>query len=158
LDQTGAPSEFAAQPPEQTPPAGEPFAPPAQESPQPLPATEEIAPPVDAPAPGPLTSPGTPPAATVHDNSLLDNTASEPLVVAKKLEAELARALRGSRQMRENNPREALEMLRQARGSIETAGIDPVRRQVLLARSQSAIDELEHYLRENASRIGLKQQ
>ena len=131
LDQTSAPPVAAEQMPDPTPPATE--------------TAEE--PPLPAAAPGHL--PG----------SLLNKTAEDQQLASRQLSAQVSRGLSEARKLREgDDPKRALEILKELRAATEGSSVDDVQRKQYLLRIDRAVTETERYLVANRAKIELKEQ
>ncbi|MEX0938943.1 MAG: hypothetical protein WDZ59_13860 [Pirellulales bacterium] len=86
---------------------------------------------------------------------LIDQAGTDQQILARKLSAEITRQQTEARKLRERNPAGALELLKQAKQSVENSGVEPNARQQLLRRVDLSITELEKYINDNRAHLEL---
>lgn len=89
------------------------------------------------------------------DSSMLDEAESEQAVLARQLVTAVGQAQVESRQIRESEPRRALEMLQKVRNDVEKSGISQQYRDQLVRRLDTTIGDTERYIEQNKAQIEL---
>lgn len=98
----------------------------------------------------------TPPAASpAIDATMLDAANDEQQVLARQLVTAVGQAQVESRQIRETEPRRALEMLQKVRADVENSGISKQYRDQLIRRLEMTIGDTEIYIENNKAQIEL---
>ena len=87
--------------------------------------------------------------------SLIDDATGKQQLLAKQLLADVAQKQVAAGKLREKDPKKAMELLKQARGKVETSGVDPQVRDQLLRRVDRSIEELDKYIVANRAQIEL---
>lgn len=88
---------------------------------------------------------------------LMNEAAAEGQVNYRRVSAELAQKEQAARNLQESNPKQALELLKQARGIIEEASLDSQAREILLRRVSHDVEQLEQFIDANRGRIELNE-
>jgi general secretion pathway protein D len=101
-----------------------------------------------------LAAPQNPPGAG-HAPTMLDEAAARQQVLARQVGSELAHREANARAMLATNPQGALEALTEAKKKIESAGLEPQTRDVLLRRADRAIADAKQFIEENRPQIEL---
>ncbi len=91
----------------------------------------------------------------VVDADLLDKADDEQQVLARQLVTAVGQAQVEARQIRETEPRRALEMLNKVRGDIEKSGVSQQYRDQLVRRLSTTIGGTERYIEANKAQIEL---
>lgn len=100
---------------------------------------------LSAPTPGRMNKP----------ESLLDSATSKDQLATKQLMADLAQKEIASGKIREKEPKRAMELLKEARGMVEAAQVEPAAKAQLLRRVDRKVTELDRYIADNRSQIEL---
>jgi general secretion pathway protein D len=87
--------------------------------------------------------------------TLLNNTTSAQQLLATQLSADVAKKEIAAGKVRDKDPKKAMELLKEARGMIEAAGVEPEARGLLLRRVDRKVAELDKYIAENRAQIEL---
>ena len=87
-----------------------------------------------------------------------DEVASEQAVLLKKIGSEVAQAETTAKKLQTTDPRKALSLLEDARGSVESATIDPAAKAQTLRRLDREIGDVRAYMEENAHMLKLDEQ
>lgn len=85
--------------------------------------------------------------------ALLDSTASAQLLLAKQVSNELAQKETAAGKIRDKDPKQAMQILKDARAAVEAAGIDPESRAQFLRRVDRKVAELDKYIADNRGKI-----
>ena len=93
--------------------------------------------------------------AAASAGSLLTKTAADEQVLARKVIADLAAQRSEAKRLQATDPKKSLEILRQARESIEKSGLDTETRDRLLRSADRGISDAEQYIETNRPRIEL---
>ncbi len=88
----------------------------------------------------------------------LNQITQQQALLRKQISAQLADAQRRARQVREQDPRQALVLLEEARVMVQNSPLDPAAKQQLLYRVDGDIRQLRQYIAENAPLIELQDQ
>ncbi|QDT68162.1 outer membrane porin HofQ [Planctomycetes bacterium MalM25] len=97
-----------------------------------------------------------PPAASpAIDATMLDAANDEQQVLARQLVTAVGQAQVESRQIRETEPRRALEMLQKVRTQVENSGVSQQYRDQLVRRLSTTIGDTERYIENNKAQIEL---
>ncbi len=88
----------------------------------------------------------------------LNQLTQQQALLRKQVSAQLADAQRRARQMRQQDPRQALVVLEEARVMVQNSPLDPAAKQQLLYRVDGDIRQLRQYIAENAPLIELQDQ
>ncbi len=91
----------------------------------------------------------------VKPESLIDGASARQQLLAKQVSADVAQKQIASGKIREKDPKRAMNLLKEARANVESAGLDPQARTQLLRRVDRSISELDKYISENRSQIEL---
>lgn len=89
--------------------------------------------------------------------NLMNEAAAEGQLKYRRVSAELAQKEQAARNLQESNPKQALELLKQARGVVEAAALDSQAREMLLRRVNRDVEELERFIDANRGRIDLNE-
>lgn len=89
--------------------------------------------------------------------NLMNEAAAEGQLKYRRISAELAQKEQAARNLQETNPKQALELLKQARGVVEAATLDSQAREMLLRRVNRDVEELERFIDANRGRIELNE-
>lgn len=98
--------------------------------------------------PAPLASPNV-------DASMIDQTDKDQQVLARQLSTSVGRAQVEARDLRETEPRRALETLETVRKEVESSGVSQEHRALLLRRVESSVAETKKYIEDNRAQIEL---
>ncbi len=98
-------------------------------------------------SPEPLTGP---PA-----NALIEQTADEQRMLARRVQADVARQETAARNLLEREPKRALEMLEASRAMVESSGLEAESKEILLRRVDRALAETNRYIDEHGALIDL---
>jgi general secretion pathway protein D len=85
--------------------------------------------------------------------ALLDSTTSAQLLLAKQVSADLAQKETAAGKIRDKDPKQAMQILKDARAAVEAAGIDPESRAQFLRRVDRKVAELDKYIADNRAQI-----
>ena len=119
-----------------------------------------VPPPRDGSQPTEIPPPGAPPAVmppAPGEESLIDKSAAGQQVLARKVAAELGRQQSEAKRLQETDPKRALEILKQARASVEKAGLDEATRGQFQRSLDRRIAEVQRYIDSNRPRIELNE-
>jgi general secretion pathway protein D len=87
------------------------------------------------------------------DPSLIDSAEAQGQVLARQLQAEVGRSQTEARRLREQDPQQALEIIKTARQKVADAQITDEVRNLLLRRLDVTRDQTEQYLEEHRAEI-----
>ena len=90
-------------------------------------------------------------------NGLMNQAAAEGQLNYRRVSAEINQKEQAARNLQESNPKQAMELLKQARGIIEEATLDSQAREILLRRINHDVDQLEQFIDANRGRIELNE-
>lgn len=133
---------------ESDPPAAQPAAP---QRPTSAPAIPERR--VDLQTGGPQPQPATP--GNLPSGALLEDVSAGQRIAEKQLAVEVGRQQRQARDMRETDPKQALELLKGTRRLIEQSGVEPSARALLLRRVETTAADIQAYLEAHRADIEL---
>lgn len=102
-----------------------------------------------------LSAPPAGPRSGVKSDSLIDNTTAKQKLLAKQLSADIGHKQIAAEKAREKNPKHAMEILKEARATVEASELDPDVRSQQLRRVDRSIAELDKYITENRAQIEL---
>jgi general secretion pathway protein D len=88
-------------------------------------------------------------------DKLLDRTAENQQLLAKQLLAEIAQKQIKANNLREKDPKGAMALLKEAKASVESSGLDPALRAQLVRRVDRTIEDLDKYIVQNKAQIEL---
>ncbi len=88
-------------------------------------------------------------------DKLLDRTSEHQQLLAKQLVAEIAQKQIKANNVRAKDPKAAVALLKEARASVESSGLEPQLRAQLLRRIDHTQEELDKYIVENRAQIEL---
>lgn len=88
---------------------------------------------------------------------LMNEAAAEGQVNYRRVQAELGQKEQAARNLQESNPKQALELLKQARAIVEEATLDSQAREFLLRRVNRDVEDLERFIDANRGRIELNE-
>jgi len=86
---------------------------------------------------------------------LLDAAGSEQAVLARQVSNDLAKKEMAAEKIREKDPKQAMEILKEARGAVEAAGLDAEQKGILTRRVDRKIADLDKYIIANRAKIEL---
>src|SRR5262249_42154288 len=89
------------------------------------------------------------------DPPLLDNTTSQKNLMTKQLLAELAQKEVAAGKIRAKDPKRAVEMLKEARATIEASGLPVEDRGQLLRRVDRKLADLDKFITDNKAELEL---
>ena len=92
------------------------------------------------------------------EDSLLDAAAAKAQLLAKQLSAEVVREQTRADKVHEQDPKQARELLTQAREKVEQSEVDAQHKALLLARIDRSLGELDKYIEANRAQISLDSQ
>jgi general secretion pathway protein D len=96
-----------------------------------------------------------PPDSQQSPDSLIGKTTEQQQLLAKQLLSDIAQKQVAAGKIREKDPTKSMELLKEARASVESAGLDPQIRAQLLRRVDRSIQELDRYITDNRAQIEL---
>lgn len=112
--------------------------------------------PIETPAANPAEAAG-PPAALPE--SLLGQATAEQQVATRQLQQQVSRRLAEARNLREaDDPKQALEILKELRGTVEKSELEATMRQQYLLRIDRSLNETEKYLEAHGLQLEFKEQ
>jgi general secretion pathway protein D len=85
--------------------------------------------------------------------ALLDSTSSAQLLLARQVSNELAQKETAAGKIRDKDPKQAMQILKDARAAVEAAGIDADSRAQFLRRVDRKVVELDKYIADNRAKI-----
>jgi len=88
--------------------------------------------------------------------SMLDETAASQQRLYQQVAMDVAHQETEAKAIRETDPRGAMALLQEARQRVETAGLEPIARDRMLARVDRSLAEMQRYIEENRARIDLE--
>jgi general secretion pathway protein D len=88
-------------------------------------------------------------------DKLLDRTTDNQQLLAKQLLAEIAQKQIKANNIREKDPKGAMALLKEAKASVESSGLEPSLRAQLTGRVDRTIRELDEYIVQNKAQIEL---
>ncbi|HEV3138254.1 MAG TPA: hypothetical protein VGZ26_10125, partial [Pirellulales bacterium] len=86
---------------------------------------------------------------------LIDSAAAKQQLLYKQTSAEVAQKEIAATKIREKDPKRAAEILKEARATVDGAGLDPEARAQLLRRVDRKVAELDKYIDDNRAQIEL---
>jgi len=89
--------------------------------------------------------------------NLMNEAAAEGQLKYRRVSAELAQKEQAARNLQESDPKQALELLKQARTIVEQTALDTQAREMLLRRVNRDVEELERFIGANHGRIELNE-
>lgn len=92
------------------------------------------------------------------DSSTLDLADQGEQVVARQLQAELTKRQIEASRLREKNPKQALQLLREVRGQVEKSNLSSAVSSQLIRRVDISIKETEEYIQQHRAEIELDEQ
>jgi general secretion pathway protein D len=95
------------------------------------------------------------PSKTKAPSTLLDSAAESQQVLARQMSAEIGKKQSEARHMREQDPRQALKLLKDARQQVTDSKLSDEYRTQLLHRIDITLDETEKYINDHRSEIEL---
>jgi len=104
----------------------------------------------------PPANPTAPPAPAAGD--LIGDAAKRQQLLFKQVSSDLARKQTEARNMRDNEPKKALDLLVQARAEVTASGLDPQFRDQLLRRLEISVRDTEQFITANRADIELAEQ
>ncbi|MFO0900408.1 MAG: hypothetical protein U0836_23485 [Pirellulales bacterium] len=104
----------------------------------------------------PPVEPTPPP--TANSGDLISDAAKRQQLLFKQVSADLARQQTEARNLRENDPKKALELLTQAKAQVTASGLEPQYRDQLLRRLEISVRDTEQYIAANRADIELAEQ
>jgi general secretion pathway protein D len=104
----------------------------------------------------PPSNPTAPPAPAAGD--LIGDAAKRQQLLFKQVSSDLARKQTEARNMRENEPKKALDLLIQARAEVTASGLEPQYRDQLLRRLEISVNDTEQFITANRADIELAEQ
>ncbi|HVU88390.1 MAG TPA: hypothetical protein VHD36_13805 [Pirellulales bacterium] len=90
-----------------------------------------------------------------HAGSLLQKSAVDQQVLAKKVIADLVAQKSEAKRLQESDPKRSLQILQQARVMVEKSGLDQETRDRLLRSADRSISDIERYIEINRPKIEL---
>jgi general secretion pathway protein D len=101
-----------------------------------------------------------PPAASrgAKPEMLLDQHSSEQDVLARQVSNDLAKKEMAADKIREKQPKQAMEMLKEARAAVESSGLSIEQQGILTRRVDRKIADLDKYIIEHKAEIALDEQ
>lgn len=91
------------------------------------------------------------------DSGLMNEAAADQQLKYRKISAELSRQEQAARNLQQTDPRQALEMLRQARALVEQSTLETTARDILLRRVDRDVQDLERFIEANRGKIELNE-
>ncbi len=91
-----------------------------------------------------------------NESTMIDSTASQKQLVAKQLLAELAQKEVAAGKARAKDPKRAIELLKEARASVESAALAEEDRNQLLRRVDRKLADLDKYILDNKADLELE--
>jgi len=83
----------------------------------------------------------------------MDEAAAKQAVLAKQVEADILHEESAAKAMCANDPKKALQMMEQTRKKVESAGLDPASRDILLRRLDRSLAELKQFIEDKKPQI-----
>jgi len=101
-----------------------------------------------------------PPAASRGEKPqmLLDEQSSEQAVLARQVSNDLAKKEMAADKIREKQPKQSMEMLKEARSAVEASGLNAEQQGILTRRIDKKIADLDKYIIEHRAEIELDEQ
>ncbi|HXT60959.1 MAG TPA: hypothetical protein VN699_20130, partial [Pirellulales bacterium] len=91
------------------------------------------------------------------ERGLMNEALADQQLKSRRVSAELAQKEQAARNLQESDPKQALEMLKQARGVVEQTDLDSQTREVLLRRVNRDVEDLERFIDANRGKIELNE-
>lgn len=130
--------------------------------PRPLASATEAAAPLPPASAGSTQQTAAPPSAAPNNPSaspsMLDSMGEKQLALARQLSAEITKRQTEAIRLREKNPQQALEILRETRKQVEASQVSPAHQRQLLGRLDITIRDTEKHFEDNRAEIELNQQ
>ncbi len=92
-----------------------------------------------------------------NEAGLINEAAADQQLKYRQISAELARQEQAARNLQASNPKQALELLKQARGIVEQSTLETAARDILLRRVDRDVQELEGFIDANRGKIELNE-
>lgn len=91
------------------------------------------------------------------ESGLMSEAAADQQLKYRKISAELSRQEQAARNLQQSDPRQALEMLKQARVIVEQSTLETTARDILFRRVDRDVQELERFIESNRGKIELNE-
>lgn len=92
-----------------------------------------------------------------NEAGLIPEAAADQQLKYRQISAELARQEQAARNLQSSNPKQALDLLKQARGIVEQSTLETTAREILLRRVDRDVQELERFIDANRGKIELNE-
>lgn len=87
--------------------------------------------------------------------SIVDESIAKQQMLTRQIEADLLQEEANAKSLMATDPKKAVELLEKTRKKIETAGLEPAAREVLLRHCDRTLSDVQRYINENLPRIEL---